>query len=215
MLPEREVVYALQTELDRAIDRYKDKLKCKQKIKDESPERWNKFIQSERNKITTVASIQMGLLKYRNQIAAMSVDDREDEVHNSTRLGENMRADGIAKPGAYWEAHAMISGGHTDASFLRSVLAECEVGIDDSHNGCWLPTRTKYCGQQPYPKAVPHSRIHRFNYYRWLAVRFTGIQDKTTMINRLKNVRRDLLNSSFPPEVMLAKGKWSTPYDNV
>lgn len=103
MLPEREVVYALQTELDRAIDRYKDKLKCKQKLKDESPERWNKFIQSERNKITTVASIQMGLSKYRNQVAAMSVDDREDEVHNSTRLGDNMRADGIAKPGAYWE----------------------------------------------------------------------------------------------------------------
>lgn len=127
-----------------------------------------------------------------------------------------MRADGFPRPGPYWVAHAIIAGGHAESWALRVILAECEIGIDDPYNGCWLPARTKYTGQQPYPKALPHSRIHRFNYYAWLNIRFAGLRGRTDiMISKLLRTRTDLLYGSYPPEVMLKKGEWEKPYDNI
>ena len=145
----------------------------------------------------------------------MTEDEREDEVHDSTRLGDNLRADGIRKPNSYYHAHAIISGNHERAWRLRTILAELEIGVDDSHNGCWLPQSSKYLGQAPYPKAVPHSRIHRANYYMWLSTRFALVSDRDKMVNLLRMTRVNLLNSSFPPEVMLKKGEWERPYDNL
>lgn len=126
----------------------------------------------------------------------MTEDEREQETHDSQRLGDHMRAEGIAKPNFYYHAHAIISGGETRAWRLRTLLAECELGVDDPHNGCWLPSSTRYCGQKPYPKAIPHSRIHRENYYTWLNIRFTGVQDSKSMISRPRDTRRDLLHST-------------------
>lgn len=83
------------------------------------------------------------------------------------------------------------------------------------HNGCWLPASSKYCGQKLYPKAIPHSRIHRENYYTWLNIRFQGVRNASVMINRLNDTRRDLLHATFPPEVMLKKGEWKEPYDSL
>jgi hypothetical protein len=214
MKPEHKVVYALQTSLDRAIDQYKIKLEANEKLL-EDPKKWESFVTTERHKIKAVAQVQQGLANYRSRISKISVEDREDEEHDSQRLGDHMRAEGIAKPNVNWDAHAMISGSDTRAWLLRSLLAECEVGIDDAHNGCWLPTRTKHTGQPPYPEAVPHSRIHRHNYYAWLNIRFAGVRTKKIMVGRLRQTRSDLLYSSFPPEVMLPKGEWKEPNDNI
>lgn len=214
MEPEYKTIYALQSSLDRAIDEYKVSLQKNGKLK-ENKDRWKKFILSERNKIKTVAQIQQGLAAYRAKVNSSAVEDREDEKHDSQRLGEHMRADGIARPSPYWHAHAMVAGSDPRAWLLRSVLAECEVGIDDAHNGCWLPSRSRYTGKQPYPKAVPHSRIHRHNYYAWLNLRFAGVRTKEILISRLRQTRSDLLHASFPPEVMLPKGQWKDLYDNL
>lgn len=67
MEPEKKIAYALQTALDKAIDQYQEQLKKNGKLKENS-ERWKYFIESERNKIKTVASIQSGLAKYRLQL---------------------------------------------------------------------------------------------------------------------------------------------------
>jgi hypothetical protein len=214
MEPEHKIVYALQTSLERAIDLYKANLSKKADLKKDS-EKWESFITNERNKVKTVAQVQQGLSAYRTKVSVMEVEDREDEEHDSQRLGDHMRAEGIARPNPYWHAHAIISGGDTRAWLLRSILAECEVGIDDAHNGCWLPARSKHTGGQPYPKAVPHSRIHRHNYFAWLNMRFAGVRDEKLLISRLRRTRNDLLHASFPPEVMLPKGQWNEPYDNL
>ncbi|UTA49311.1 AHH domain-containing protein [Simiduia sp. 21SJ11W-1] len=211
---EKDVPYALQTELDRAMSGYKKRLASNQKLK-EDPERWLKFVQHERGRIQVIAQVQAGLAKYRQDAKDKDVDELEDEKHCSQRLGDHMRADGFARPGPYWHAHAIVAGCDTRAWQLRALLAECSVGIDDADNGCWLPSRTKYTGQQPYPKAVPHSRIHRHNYFAWLNIRFAGVFDERVVRNRLSDTRRDLLHATFPKEVMLPKGQWNDPYDNL
>ncbi len=211
---EYRTTYALQSALDRAIESYEKKIQ--QNIKTlEDKKKWEQFIASERNKIKVVAQIQQGLADYRCTIRGLTVEEREDEAHDSARLGDHMRAEGFARPNSYWHAHAMISGSDTRAWLLRSLMAECALGIDDGHNGCWLPAATKHTGQRPYPKAVPHSRIHRHNYYAWLNARFTGVRELNTLISRLRQTRSDLLYASFPPEVMLPKGQWREPSDNL
>lgn len=216
MEPVCKVTYALKDSLDRAIDRYEENLKGKIKLKEKDQAAWTRFVNNERNKVRIVADLQSKLKVYRSQSASKSEEELEDEPHDSRHLGEHMRADGIAKPGPFWDAHAMISGAHEEAWILRVLLAECKIGIDDSINGCWLPRNSKYAGRKPYPKAVPHSRIHRYNYYIWMNIRFANIGgDADEMINRLRLTRSDLLHGSFPPEVMLKKGQWKIPYDNI
>lgn len=214
MEPEKDVPYALQTSLDRAMDNYKDRLTGQSKLK-EDPERWQKFVQHERGRLKVVAEIQAGLAKYRQQSSCKEPEDLEDEKHCSQRLGDHMRAEGFARPSPYWHAHAIVAGGDTRSWQLRALLAECSMGIDDANNGCWLPSRTKYTGQLPYPKAVPHSRIHRHNYFAWLNIRFAGVFDAAAAKTRLLMTRHDLLHATFPKEVMLPKGQWSEPYDNL
>ncbi len=171
--------------------------------------------EAERGKVQVVAQLQQRLADYRKKVNGMSNDDREDEQHDSARLGDLMRAAGIPRPNFYYHAHAMISGSDTRAWRLRTVLADCQIGVDDPHNGCWQPSSSRHCGQKPYPKAIPHSRIHRENYYLWLNIRFIGIRDTKTMIERLAATRRDLLHATFPSGVMLKKGKWKEPHDNL
>jgi len=211
---EKDVPYVLQTSLDRAINGYKKRLASNQKLK-EDRERWHKFIQCERGRIQVVVQIQAGLARYRKESKEKDVDELEDEKHCSMRLGDHMRAEGFARPGPYWHAHAMIAGSDTRSWQLRALLAELGIGIDDSVNGCWLPSRSKYCGQQPYPKAIPHSRIHRHNYYAWLNIRFAGVFSEQVMRTQLLATRSDLLHATFPEEVMLPKGQWNEPYDNL
>lgn len=211
---EKDVPYALQTSLERAINGYKDRLAKNVKLKEDSV-RWRKFVQHERGRIKAVAQVQAGLAKYRQECQRKDVDELEDEAHCSLTLGDHMRAEGFAKPSPYWHAHAIIAGADTRSWQLRALLAELSIGIDDAHNGCWLPSRTKYAGLQPYPKAVPHSRIHRHNYYAWLNIRFAGVFTEQVMRARLLATRSDLLHAKFPDEVMLPKGQWNEPYDNI
>ena len=214
MEPVKNVTYALQTSLDRAIDDYKDRLLKNEKLKEDS-QKWKKFILKERGRLSTIASVQAGLAKYRDESLNKEIDELEDEKHSSQRLGDHMRSEGFGRPSPYWDAHAILSGGDTRSWKLRALLAECGIGIDDAYNGCWLPSRTKYTGQQPYPKAVPHSRIHRHNYFAWLNIRFAGIFEEKILRHRLLMTRKDLLHATFPKEVMLPKGKWNEPYDNI
>lgn len=214
MEPVKHVPYALQTSLDRAIEDYKDRLAKNQKLKEDHA-RWESFIRHERGRLGVVAAIQAGLAKYREDSLRKDVDELEDEKHSSVRLGDHMRAEGFGRPSPYWHAHAIVAGGDTRAWQMRAILAECKIGIDDSYNGCWLPSRSTYVGQQPYPKAVPHSRIHRHNYFSWLNMRFAGVFTEEAARHRLLMTRRNLLHATFPTEVMLRKGKWNEPYDNL
>ncbi len=215
MLPEVKVTYALQSSLDRAIDQYEINLKKNINLKKDDQKKWGNFKNAERGKIMVVAQLQQRLVEYRLSIDSMDIEQCESESHDSSRLGDFMRVEGMPKPNYYYHAHAIISGCDTRAWILRTALAESKIGVDDPHNGCWLPASSRHCGQKPYPNAVPHSRIHRENYYLWLNIRFFNIDSTKIMIDRLNDTRRDLLHSTFPPEVMLKKGEWKEPRDNL
>lgn len=155
MIPEVKLTYALQSSLDKAIEQYKNNLKNNIKLKTKDQKQWVAFQEAERGKVQVAAQLQQRLVKYRESVNDMDEDERGDEKHDSSRLGDHMRAAGMPKPNYYYHAHAIISGADTRSWRIRTVLADCEIGVDDPHNGCWLPASSRCCGQQPYLKLYP------------------------------------------------------------
>jgi len=159
--------------------------------------------------VATIASVQAGIDQYRAAATNMSSDQLEDEKHDSDRLSRYLMAVSGCKRPARCHAHAIISGGHKEAAKLRAVLAWLKLRIDDPDNGCWLPENTAATPHPLFKNAVPHSRIHRYNYYKWLQsiITLQNMKTQDRLRTALRLVGRQLQARTFPPDVMLPKGK--------
>ncbi len=133
------------------------------------------------------------------------------EAHDSQRLGAYMHASGDMKPHRLCDAHTIVSGVHKWAAQARLVLAIYGIRIDDPFNGCWLPRNTAAKFRMPnwLKCAVPHSRIHRWYYYRWVngIISNPAIRDKKHLISELKMIEFRLQTSTFGSDVMKYKGE--------
>lgn len=192
--PDKLKPYYLKDPLDHAIDAF---------AKKDQPN------SADLNRVAVVASVQIGIDKYRAAAAHMSYDDFENEKHNSCRLAMFLEAEAGKKRPNKCHAHAIVSGAHVNAAKIRAVLAWFKLRIDDPDNGCWLPENTAATPHPLFPKAVPHSRIHRYNYYRWLEslIRIETIPDQIMLRKTLKLIARQLQEHTFPPFVMLPKSQ--------
>lgn len=157
------------------------------------------------NKVYVAAQVQAGIDKYRAQANSMSTKELQLEKHNSTVLGRHLEASGEKRP-ARCHAHAIVAGGHTRAAILRAIMARLKIRIDDPDNGCWLPENTAATPHPVMPRAVPHSRIHRNNYFFWLYSRLRGISQEASFRANLNLIAKQLHEHTFPEYVMLKKG---------
>lgn len=138
-----------------------------------STEELDKFDSAE-SKFTAanIASLQAKLENYRQGAFKEGMDAIKlySETHNSTDLGEYLRASGFKKPGVRWDAHHLISGKHRQASAARTILARdaIKMRVDDPYNGCWMPKTVQDAWPTQYKNAIPHENIHRKKYYDWL-----------------------------------------------
>ena len=158
--------------------------------------------------LKAVDQVEETLDIYRCEAGAMSRKQLRDEEHNSACLGAFMELNGKPHPGGNCDAHAIVSGGHPGATPMRAVLARVKIRIDDIRNGTWLPRRTADTPHPKMPMAVPHSRIHRKGYYKWLGFEFDtlDIESMTELdVERLlRGIEYDLKFSCFPDYVMLS-----------
>ena len=158
-----------------------------------------------------VAQIETKLDEYRNKAQDMSRQELRIEEHQSARLAYHLALIGDEKPHNACHAHAIVSGAHKRAASMRALLAYHKVRIDDAFNGCWLPENTKAKPYMPerLRNAVPHSRIHRFNYYFWLRQILNPQKAKTPddVKYTLKTVGHQLQAGTHPDYVMQKKGE--------
>lgn len=189
----------LQRTIDSAIQGY-----GKRPWKNEAEK--DAYIRHEISHIKSIAKLQTQLDKYQSEASSLDAEELMNEEASSAKLGKNMRASGKPKPNYRWDAHHIVSGSHNEAAALRGIIALLKLRIDDPNNGVWLPRRTADTGQNPYPRAVPHSRIHRQNYYDWLNESLLHIRDLSTFITTLNVIENMLLTANFPKKVMLVKG---------
>lgn len=162
--------------------------------------------ESDFNKVACAASIQSGIEKYR-----MSCDERSDialraEEHKSERLGVHLEEKFGSRP-ARCHAHAIVAGKHKYAVNLRLRMAKLGIGVDDVDNGCWLPENTAATPHPEMPKAPPHSRIHRYNYYFWIDSRLKSIVEENNFRRGLKFIALSLYQAKLPDYLMLKKGQ--------
>ncbi|MGL6159748.1 AHH domain-containing protein [Microbulbifer sp.] len=164
------------------------------------------------NAVRVQVDIQCQIDAYRFDALSMSAQELETEKHCSTRLAENMEGanDPRPAPAEYCHCHAMVSGGHPESAMVRAVLAWCLMRIDDPRNGCWLPRNTKARVHMPdwLKNAVPHSRIHRKSYYRWLGdlINPMPIKSADDLVRTLKMVRMRLQSGSIPRHIIVEMG---------
>ncbi|MGI9283007.1 MAG: AHH domain-containing protein [Endozoicomonas sp.] len=165
--------------------------------------------------VQTVADIETKLDLYRWRAQDMSARELRKEHHQSSRLAEHMAIDGYPRPHSLCDAHAIVSGAHKRAAQQRALLASLKLRVDDPFNGCWLPRNTAAIQSMPRTlrSAVPHSRIHRTNYYRWLdsELRPASIRNVEVLKQKLKMVETRLQAGTQPKEVMekASRGKKS------
>ena len=149
-VPEKVVHYHEKSLLDRVIDEVANKEGL--------------LTQADLNKVAAAAQVQQGIDKYRADAVNLTTQALQAEEHCSKRLGSHLEQMGIKRP-LKCHAHAIVAGKHYEAARLRLIMAKLKIRIDDANNGCWLPENTAATPHPTFPNAVPHSRIHRFNYY--------------------------------------------------
>ena len=158
------------------------------------------------NKVWVQADIQCKIDEYRMSATKLSEKLLRDETHQSDKMAAYMADAGDPRPNEHCHCHAMISGGHREAATLRAVMAWCLMRIDDPRNGCWLPSNTEARKHVPswLKNAVPHSRIHRNSYYRWLSsvISFNMIKNITDLTRTLKMVRTRLQSGCVPKNIL-------------
>lgn len=167
--------------------------------------------QADLNMVYVTAQVQFGIEAYRAKAKDMSIMELEAEQHDSAKMAQHLTECGEPRPNQHCHAHAIIAGKHPDAAKLRAVMAWVKMRIDDAHNGCWLPRNTEAKKHMParLQNAVPHSRIHRYNYYFWLGNRINLrlTPNTETLAQTLSLVAASLQQSTFPPFVMKRKGE--------
>lgn len=151
------------------------------------------------------ARLRGKLAKYRAEAGGMGFFQLAIEKHSSSDLGDFMRAIHMARPGARWEAHHMISGNHPEAEESRAVLAneKIKMRIDDPDNGCWMPKTKADARPTIYPSAIGHNRIHRERYYNWIFDNIVNMPNIGLVIAFLGRVRQQLLQGNIRDDMIL------------
>lgn len=158
--------YHPKSPVELALDRFKAHLNT---LPEEPNSHQLRHIKLEEAIIRTLSQVEQRLEEYQGWVRTASVQELKDEEHSSIRLGRNLRAAGRPKPDDRCDAHAIVAGKHGESTELRLRLAMKKIGVDEADNGCWLPRSwSKDNNHWALPHAVPHSRIHRKTYYRWL-----------------------------------------------
>lgn len=160
--------------------------------------------QSDINKVVVAAQVQEGIERYRLNTAQKSAQELFAEEHNSARLGRHLVERYGIRP-SQCHAHALVAGKHKLCGELRLIMAKLKIGIDDVDNGCWLPENTAATPHPAYPKAPPHSRIHRYNYYTWIYSKLSAARAAPIFRTRLNLVAQMLQTGQMPESVMMKK----------
>lgn len=113
---------------------------------------------------TKLRAMRDALRTYVKEGKNMSMKDLIDENHSSKRLGEFLRTEGYSRPDTNFEAHALVSGGHSRAKVAREILAQFNIRIDEPANGLWLPNYKRNLKlYTDYNHS--HRTVHRKVYY--------------------------------------------------
>ena len=188
----------LKSMLDVVLEQSKKKLTTMRSELAENPEalsvKERDFLFKECAKLENLGNLQTSLDEYRERHSRSKPNDKAveaDRKDNSSKLGRYLRAIGQFKPGLRWEAHHIVCSRHSSHASARLMLF-AYMGINDPHNGCWLPKKHADAKGSSFPDAVGHRYVHTNDYARWVGRMLRPARNKAGMINRLNDLRLKL-----------------------
>ncbi|MES2674435.1 MAG: AHH domain-containing protein [Pseudomonadota bacterium] len=167
------------------------------------------FMFRECSKLESIGNLQAKLDEYRALNSSSNVIQKAKEsaaANGSDKLGNHLRATGQLKLGPKWQAHHIVCGRHGSHAAARFKLF-AYIGINDPHNGCWLPLQHKYATGTVQPHAVGHTYLHTDKYAAWVEREIVPAAGKDSLIMRLRSIRMKLIDARNLPDVLTEKGK--------
>lgn len=162
------------------------------------------FLIREINKLSTLGKLQAKLNRYRERVSKQNIGTRMLETNrsnNSTKLGSHLRAVGHFRFNSKWVAHHLICSKHPTHSSNRLLLL-AYFGINDPHNGSWLPSKHADAKHSNFPHAVGHDYIHTDSYAEWIDNQLANVNSETSLIDALRGIRLQLLNAKLYPSLI-------------
>lgn len=196
--------------LDATLENSKKQLIQLRKTLAENPKELAKkerlFMIKECAKLETIGNLQVRLDAYREAQCGMNPGQRNKSAASSEQLGNHLRANGQFKFGRKWRAHHIVCSRHSSHVRARFLLF-AYLGINDPHNGCWLPEKHKYATGTVHRHAVGHVYLHTSEYAEWIEGELRNAYTEAGLISKLMGIRLKLLDARKLPDVLTDKGK--------
>jgi hypothetical protein len=103
---------------------------------------------------------------------------------DSRALGKALEAAGHARPEKS-AAHHIVAGKAEMAAPARAILAKLGVGINEAHNGVFLPV-------------AQHQALHTNEYYTAVNAALSSVQTREQAIQALRTIGEGLQAGKFP-----------------
>ncbi|SHE91603.1 A nuclease family of the HNH/ENDO VII superfamily with conserved AHH [Microbulbifer donghaiensis] len=129
------------------------------------------------------------------------------EPHHPTEvLRKNMAAIGDVEPDRYCRCHHIVMGvGKKERDPVtnerrptknslqaRAKLHMLGIGINDPHNGVFLPASLAHVPHWRFPRALPHANIHTLAYEKMVVDYVGHLNDQQSLVQNLRRIRRHL-----------------------
>lgn len=161
-------------------------------------------------RLENIGKLQQKVDDYR--AASLGKKPRELEAEaqksgNSHTLGLHLTSSGQFKPNSNWEAHHIVCSRHPSHAASRLILYGFKYGINDPHNGCWLPRKHRYAVGTSLPNAVGHRHVHTLAYANFVNRRLLTVATTTELNARLSSIRSDLQDTiNLDKQILTKKG---------
>jgi hypothetical protein len=168
------------------------------------------FLDRERLKLNTLASMEAGLVKYREELGILTSSERLEQMskekhHPATKLSKHLIAGGEPRPSVEHVAHHIIPGKgrwrQPQILDVRMRLHMTGIRINDSVNGVWLSDKKNSKGHWATPKSPTHKSIHGTNYEVWLIRQLGGSPAGRVFEAKLKALKSKIKNGTYPIKI--------------
>jgi A nuclease family of the HNH/ENDO VII superfamily with conserved AHH len=103
----------------------------------------------------------------------------------SRKLGRNLEAAGVRKPGPGYEAHHLVPSGHRGAQRSQELLQRLGVDPNEAANGVWL-------------HSAKHRPIHTRAYFDAVARDLSRARTKQRALEILEDIRERVQSGNYP-----------------
>ncbi|MFT7562016.1 MAG: hypothetical protein ACI93R_003950 [Flavobacteriales bacterium] len=176
-------------------------------------------LNQERHKINTLASMEAGLIKYREECNILTSSERLEVMrvekhHPAKNLAKYLVAAGEPKPSLTHVAHHIVPGKgrwrQPQLLDIRLQLHMAGIRINDPRNGLWLSDPKNSKGHWATPESPTHKSVHGTNYEVWLVRQLGRLPAGKVFEAKLRALKNKMKNGTYPVKIEQPKdSEWN------